>query len=222
MTERRQFETLAEQAPVPHAWFTDEVLATARRRVRRNWALLGVCAAVVAVGVGVPTVAALSNASSTPAAGPRADSGPPSEVHKAHRHASATGQIYIAALGARPRPTPGAANRSMHVLTHTCTNIVEAGIGPCDPQPIPIDVQREVSEAMPGVQWVDKARLPKPSAHPGYVVVTLGPVERTGQRATVAIQAFCGFDCGAGKTLVLKLSHGAWQVTGTTGDSWIT
>ena len=134
--------------------------------------------------------------------------------------------LYVAALSVEAGRTPsGRPVASLAVLDHTC-RYVATGTGPCDPQPIPAAVQREVlaaASALLPVRFVaDKARAgTSPVAGRDVIVVTFGPSTITGETAQLPVQIYCGFNCIQGGTLVLTADHGRWKVTGNTGAAYL-
>lgn len=111
------------------------------------------------------------------------------------------------------------------MLNHIC-RYVATGTGPCDAQPIPAAVQREVltaAPAQPPVRFVaDKADAgASPVAGRDIIVLTFGPSKITGETALLPVETYCGFNCVQGLTLVLTITHGRWQVTGTTGVMYV-
>jgi hypothetical protein len=56
---------------------------------------------------------------------------------------------------------------------------------------------------------------------PDRIVVWLGPVVDKGEEVHVGGSFGCGGLCGSGSTWVLRNEEGRWQVTGSTGGTWI-
>ena len=110
------------------------------------------------------------------------------------------------------------------VLDHTCTNVMEAGAGPCHPQAIPAAVRTDIIAALNNrVRFIAQS----PTTVNGRPVVTLGRIHdrvaRAGQPASVEVplQMVCGPLCGQGQTFVVTRTANGWKVTGTTGKMWI-
>lgn len=55
----------------------------------------------------------------------------------------------------------------------------------------------------------------------GGVIITLGPIDGTGDRVEVGNVVWCGNACAAGSTHIVQQDAGSWRVTGTTGDGWM-
>ncbi|MEP7019340.1 MAG: hypothetical protein ABI808_01720 [Pseudonocardiales bacterium] len=223
MSERQLFDLLAQDAPATRPNLADEVIDQARHNRVRKWAVSGACAAVALIAA-VPLTIALNRSPQpthrTAVGGGvtntrTADTTPPTEA-----------LIYAAAM--RQLPNPGGPNptwSSIEILDHSCTNVVNAFVGPCDPLPIPAAIQRAVLTLLPKAppaQFLHVAKDYQPTQRPGSEeFITFGRVSITGHSARLPVAVQCGFDCATGATLVLVEKHGAWTVTGMTGPIWI-
>ncbi len=56
---------------------------------------------------------------------------------------------------------------------------------------------------------------------PDTIVLRLGTIAESGEGVEVGGSFGCGGLCGSGTTYVLEEKDGAWEVTGTTGTTWI-
>jgi len=193
------------------------------RRIRfRRWAVaisaialvLG-SAAAAAVLLTAPTTPLAPTASAPAAAdrqgGARATAGYASSPDAA---------IYIAAL--RGRPTPGASLNFNGVYVESVRCRATDPATPCDLQPIPADVQADISAALPEVRFVTRVQAAR--LH-GVELVRFGQItysDGSAKRAFVPIGVHCGPLCGEGTTLILAQQQDAsWKVVGTTGIGWI-
>lgn len=225
MSEHQLLELLAQDAPAPSPDLADDVIHRARRVRRRRWAITGTSGAVVAVAA---LSFAVTGTRTHDAAAPNADNrSPASASHPRPVPPVSTAPtvpdaaIYVAALrNATTNPNVGPVRQVLHVLAHTCDNVIAANVGPCRPQPISVADQRVVAAALAPRVTVRFVTTSDPARVPGGLV-TLGRIHLVRGGAQLPIEMQCGPLCGRGATLVLAQHAGAWTVTGTTGKDWI-
>ncbi len=198
----------------------DRVVAAGRRRRVRRWAV-AVAVALAAGGAVAVVGQVMAGDGPGPAAAQRtgpaidpAGGASGAAVDPAGSAISMRAEIYAAVL------THAAGARApVFVRDHVCTTVANAPAD-CDSGPIPAAVQRQVNSLAGGhIHFVRNVRAPEGIHDPALVV--LGDLVVTGSRATLGIETLCGPLCGQGQTFVLAQRHGRWQVTGTTGPSWI-
>jgi hypothetical protein len=198
-----------ESAPT----LADRVLARVRRRQARRigWTV----GAVLLVGVAVVL----------PIAWPSRDAGP--AIAQATRGSGPTSsgarpsvlveraEIYAAALAGLAGP-----GRRVQVRGRVCAGDATGPVAACTGEPIPAAVAHEVSRLVRGgVRFVEQPRRPYRPGDPP--VVTFGPLDIAGPRASLRRELLCGPLCGQGETLVLRRIDGRWRVTGTQGPEWV-
>jgi hypothetical protein len=202
------------------------VVSEARRRRARRAALwvAGVLAAVGVVAVPlllvwpdrhVASQALRATPTTTPAGASRVER--PIPVHWVGTRA----QIYAAVLSHLAKSQPGREPAAVDVQSVTCHAVASrpAG-GECRDSTIPVEVQQQVRQILGGrVRFVPPAAGVQSTDQPQVVV--FGELTIDADRASLGVEARCGPMCGAGWTLTLNRRHGAWQVTGRTGPSWI-
>lgn len=194
----------------------DRVVAAGRRRRRRRSTVIvgGLLAAAIAVAVPMLVVASGRVTADVAAAGTNA----PARAGGASSPVSDRAAIYAAALRAHWAPsTPSAA----FVRDQVCTTVISKPMSQCADSPIPMSVRREVARLLPfPVHFLAQRWGPQTGQVTSLIV--FGTMSVAGDRATLAIEIFCGPMCGEGKTLVLARTNEIWRVTGTTGREWIT
>lgn len=217
MSEHQLLELLAQDAPAPSPHLADDVIHQARHVRRRRWAITGTSGVVVAVAA---LSFAVAGTRSQHAAGPNADNRPPASASHTRPVLPAPtvpdAAIYAAALRDWSLPSEGV----LHVLAHTCDNVIAANVGPCRPQPISVADRRTVTAALAPRVTVRFVTTSDPARVPGGLV-TLGRIHLVNGGAQLPIEMQCGPLCGRGLTLVLTQRGSAWAVTGTTGKDWI-
>lgn len=217
MSENQLLDLLAQDAPAPSPHLADDVIHQARRVRRRRWAITGTSGVVVAIAA---LSFAVTGTRSQQSAGPNADNRPPASA--SHRRpvlpapAVPDAAIHAAALRDWSPSTGGV----LHVLSHTCDNVIAANVGPCRPQPISVADQLAVAAALAPRVSVRFVTTSDPARVPGGLV-TLGRIHLVSGGAQLPIEMQCGPLCGRGETLVLAQHAGAWTVTGTIGKDWI-
>jgi hypothetical protein len=227
MSERELLDLLAQDAPVARPGLADDVINRARHTRLRRGAVSGACAAVALIAA-VPLALAVDRSphpahrtspggTTNSSAGTTTVAPGPSDAALAY----AAGVQYLAG-----QLVSGKHWRVLYVIDHTCANTVDQTEA-CRPQPIPIELQRDLATALrpyAPVHFVSgdaTIRDKNLQVINGGAAVTLGRITLDGDTARLPLAVQCGGLCGMGQTLLLAKQGGVWTVTGSTGPAWI-
>ncbi len=191
----------------------DRVLVRVRQRQAGRLAWTVGAALLVAVAVALPLLWPSRDAGPASAAGTRVPAATAGGAAGPGSPLPERAQIYAAALAGIAGP-----HRLVQVRDRVCADEVSGPASGCTS--IPAAVAREVDRLLPGkVRFVVHPRNPFRADDPA--VVTFGPLDITGDWATLRRDLRCGSLCGQGETLILTRRDGRWQVTGTQGPDWV-
>jgi hypothetical protein len=199
----------------PGPRLADRVLSRVRRKQARRIGWTVGLALLVAVAVALPMAWPSRDSGPALAQATRSPLPHPSGVANTQADVAERAEIYAAALAGLAGP-----HRLVQVRNEVCDAELAGPTDRCGGGLIPAAIVREVEHRLPGqVRFVAHPRSPYRSGDPA--VVTFGPLDITGPRATLRRELLCGSLCGEGETLILHRLDGQWQVTGTQGPEWV-